>query len=46
MMRAGLDSRSKPVAESCNAAITVEDNTLNSAESNKIVKFLLLDFAL
>ena len=44
MMQVGLDSRSKPTAESSYAALAVEENTSNS-ESTKIVKFLLLDFA-
>ena len=44
MMRVGLDSRSKPTAESSNVALAVKENTSNS-ESTKIVKFLLLDFA-
>ena len=44
IMQVGLDLRSKPTAESCNAAIAVEGKTSDS-ESNKIVKFLLLDFA-
>ena len=44
IMREGLDSRSRPTGESYNAAIAVEENTLDF-ESNKIVKFLLLEFA-
>ena len=43
-MRVGLDSRSRPTAESCNPAVGVEVNTLDSL-STKIVKFLLFDFA-
>ena len=43
-MWVGLDFRSRPTAESCSAAIAVEENTSES-ESIKIVKFLLLDFA-
>ena len=44
IMRVGPDSKSRPIGESCNAAIAVEKNSLDS-ESSKIVKFLLLDFA-
>ena len=44
IMRAGLNSRSRPTAESCNSAIVAEENTSDS-ESTKIAKFLLLDFA-
>ena len=44
IMQVGLDSRPRPTAESCNAAIAVEENTSES-ESAKIVKILLLDFA-
>ena len=40
----GLDSRSRPTAESCNAETAVEENSSDS-ESAKIVKFLFLDFA-
>ena len=39
IMQAGLDWRSRPIAESCNAAIAVEKNTSDS-ELTKIVKFL------
>ena len=39
IMRLGLDLRSRLPAESCNAAIAVEENTSES-ESTKIVKFL------
>ena len=38
------DSRSRPTAESCNAAIAVKENTSDS-KSAKITKFLFLDFA-
>ena len=38
IMRVGLDLRSRPTAESCNAAIAVEENTSDS-ESTKIVTF-------
>ena len=46
ILQLGLDSRSRPAAESCHthAAIAVEENTSES-ESTEIVKFLLLDFA-
>ena len=37
-MRVGLDSKSKPTAESCKAAIAVEDN-ISDSESTKIVQF-------
>ena len=37
-MRVGLDSKSKPTAESSNAALAVGENTSNF-ESTKIVKF-------
>ena len=43
IMRVGLDSRSRPPAENCIAAIAIEENTSDS-KSTKIVKFLLLDF--
>ena len=43
-MRLGVDSRSRPTAESCNSAIVAEEKTSDS-ELTKIVKFLLLDFA-
>ena len=35
IMRLGLDSRSRPTAESCNATIAVEENTSDS-KSTKI----------
>ena len=35
-MRVGLDLRSRPTAESCIAAVAVEENTLDP-ESTKIV---------
>ena len=38
MMRVGLDSRSRPTAESCNTAIAVEENTSDS-ESTKLLNF-------
>ena len=44
IMQAGLDLRSRPTAESCNAAIAVEAN-ISDYEQTKIVKFLLLNFA-
>ena len=37
-MREGLDSRLRPIAESCNAAIAVKGNA-SDFESTKIVKF-------
>ena len=43
-MRVDLDWRSRPTAESGNAAIAVEENTSDS-ESTNIVKFWFLDFA-
>ena len=45
IMRVGLDSRSRPTAESCNAAIAIEENTSDS-ESTKIVKFLIALFCI
>ena len=43
-MQVGLDWRSRPSADSGNAAIVVEENTSDS-ESTKIVKFILFYFA-
>ena len=43
IMQVGLDSRSRPTAESCNAANAVEEITSDS-ESTTVVKILLLDF--
>ena len=43
IMRVGPDSRSRPIAESCNAASAVEENSSDS-KYTKIVQFLLLDF--
>ena len=37
MLRVGLDLRSRPTAESCNAAITVEEN-ISDHKSTKTVK--------
>ena len=38
VMGEGLDSRSRPTAESCNAVIAVEENTSDS-ESTKLLNF-------
>ena len=38
IMQVSLELSSRPIAESCNAAIAVEENT-SASESTKIVKF-------